>query len=190
MDKETLVNTDQAVGAWVLDALSQAKIPVTLCDWFYVPQIDEWQLIIATPLYDTKGPHEAFAKVSLALQDAGVYPEVPIRRVFVRSPKDPIVRALEDEVKTKHEGTVHILEHRLPARETYSVIFAPYVGEGSAVPSVKLENKNLLRDFLQKKLHISSSAVDQALSELTRRYSSSILNVQLTRRELKKLGLS
>src|SRR5262245_30706047 len=108
-------------------ALSRAKIPVTLIDWTYVPQLDEWQLIVATPWYDTKGPHEAFTKIGSALQKEGIYQNVPIRRVFVKSPQDPLVKALEDEIKAKTEGIIFIDDHGPQGqRRTYSVVFAPF----------------------------------------------------------------
>src|SRR5271169_1776373 len=76
MDPTVLVNTDRVIQAQVLDALDRARIPVTLCEWNYEPEHREWELIIATPRYDTKGPHLAFRAVIDALEKAGVYRKV------------------------------------------------------------------------------------------------------------------
>ena len=35
--------------------------------WAYVPQIDEWQFLIATPLVDSRGPKAAYERVLQAL---------------------------------------------------------------------------------------------------------------------------
>ncbi len=43
-----------------MEALSRRKIPVTLFDWTYIPQLEEWQIVVATPWYDSKGPLNAF----------------------------------------------------------------------------------------------------------------------------------
>jgi hypothetical protein len=69
-DKATLVKSDIDVGGLVLEALSREKIPVTLCDWMYVPQLDEWQLAKAYPSSGRKVPA------------AGI--EESVHRIFVR----------------------------------------------------------------------------------------------------------
>jgi hypothetical protein len=183
-----MVMNDLQIEGRVLAALSLAKIPITLCELNYVSGLSEWQLVIATPLYDSKGPHEANSRVVKALQDAGFYEDVPIRRLFVKSPEDPFVKALEQETKLKREGTIHILGDK--KRGSFAVIFAPFVGPGGAVPARHFSGKEKLRDFLENGLYLSRSSVDEVLSELERKGDASIFNVQLTRREVKKLGLA
>ncbi len=179
---------DLQIEGRVLAALSLAKIPITLCVPNYVPELSEWQLVIATSLYDSKGPHEANSRVVKALQDAGFYEDVPIRRLFVRSPEDPLVKALEQETKLKREGTIHIRGDK--GRNSFAVFFAPFVGPGGAVPARHFSGEGRLRGFLESDLYLSRSSVDEALSELERKGDASIFNVQLTRREAKKLGLA
>ena len=191
MDKTTLVRSDLDTEGRVLNALSLARIPTTLVDLDYVPQLDEWQLVIATPLFDGKGPREAYSRVIKALQDVGIYEDVPIRRVFLKSPTDLSVKALEAEVKVKREGAIHILAYNRPNRsKRYSVIFAPFAGPGGAVPSKQFDGADKLRAFLEEEIRISRSSVDEAFAELERKGSSSIFHVQLTRREAKRFGLA
>jgi hypothetical protein len=173
----------------VLAALSLAKIPITLCDLTYVPQLSEWQIVIGTPLYDSKGPHEANSRVVKALQEAGFYEEVPIRRLSVTSPEDPLVKALEQETKVKREGAVEIL-HIDKKRNRFAVFFAPFVGPGGAVAARYFSGGEELRAFLENDLYVSRSSVDEALAELKRNGETSIGHVQLTRKEVKKLGLA
>src|SRR5579863_8660513 len=134
MDQTLLVRNDLVAGAQVMEALSQTQIPVTLCEWNYVPQLEEWQLIIATPWYDSKGPRTTYRAVISALEKAGIYPRVPMRRVFLKSPNDPEVKRLQQEAGTQWEGFVHILRHpddgKIPE---YSLVFAPITRDG-AVP--------------------------------------------------------
>lgn len=191
MDKATLVRSDLEIEGRVLAALSLAKIPVTLSDLNYVPQLDEWQLIIATPWYDSKGPRETYSRIFKALQDVGIFEDIPTRRLFLKSPADPLVKALERDVKRQTEGSIHILGDKKPVHERgYTVIFAPYTGSGGAVPARHFVGSDKLRSFLEDDLYISRSSIDEALSELGRKGSASILNVQLTRKELKKLALT
>jgi hypothetical protein len=186
-----LVGSDLDIGGRVMLALSRSRIPVTLCDWNYVAQLDEWQLVIATPWYDSKGPREAFSKVVSALQHEGIYQDVPIRRVFVKSPEDPLVKALEQEIKVKTEGVIFIDDHGGAGhRKMYSVVFAPFAGPGGAVPARRISGAEELRDFLESHLHISRSQVEETLLELERRRNTRIANVQLTKREAKNLGLA
>lgn len=191
VDRATLVRTDLDIGGRVMAALSRAKIPVTLCDWNYVPHLDEWQLIIASSWYDSKGPREAYIRVFSALKDAGIYQEVPLLRLSLKSPRDPLVKALEREVKAEREGVVHIVDYsRQGHNRQYSVVFSPFSGHGGALPSKKVSGIERLREFLEEHLLIGKSSVDEAFGELERKGNASIFHVRLTHREAKTLGLA
>lgn len=190
MDKTTLVRSDLETRGRILNALSLAHIPVTLVEVDYITQLDEWQIFVGTPLYDTKGPAEAISRVIKALQSLGIYEDVPIRRVFVKSPSDPVIKSLESEVKAQSEGAVHIVAIHPNHDGQYSVIFAPFSGPGGAVPSRRFNNREQLRQFLEDSIGIARSSVDEALVEIKQKGSASILHVQLTRREAKRLGLA
>jgi hypothetical protein len=86
MDQITLVNKDLNAGALVMEALSRTSIPVTLCKWTYLSELEEWQLFVASPWYDSKGLMYTSRAVLNALERAGIYKQVPIRRVRVTSP--------------------------------------------------------------------------------------------------------
>jgi len=191
VDKATLVKSDLKVLGQVLLALSRAKIPITVCDWHYVSPLDEWQLIVATPLYDTKGPHEAYSKIVGALQHENIYQDVPIRRMFVKSPSDPQVKLLEREMSTGIEGTIFLDFHNGPNRKNiYSVVFAPFIGPGGAVPAKRFSDRQVLLDFLESDLHLSRSRAEEALTELHHRNHTWISSILLTKRNAKKLGLA
>lgn len=187
MDKAALVRSDLEAEGRVIEALSRAQIPITLCDWNFVPQLGEWQLVIATPWYDTKGPREVNRLIIKALIKAGVYEDAPMRRIFVKSPDDPIVKTMERELKLRTEGSIHITKH---TPHKYSVIFTPYTGPGGAVPSIQLTDDAELTDFLQNRIRISSPFVESALSQLAKAGHASIPNVQLSGKRAKRLGLA
>jgi hypothetical protein len=190
MDKTTLVKRDVEVEGLVMTALSRQGVPVTLVDWQYMPQLDEWQLVIPTPLYDKYGPRNANATVVTALQRGGVYSDVPMRRIFVKSPLDPSVRELEREVKMLTEGTLHVVNFGPVTSDDYSATYTPYTGRGGAIPARRFKSILALRSFLEDELRIRRSSVEEALSELERTRSTSIPNVRLTLRQAKKLGLA
>lgn len=190
MDKATLVKSDLEIGGRIIDALSRAKMPVTLFDWNFVPELDEWQLIVATPWYHTRGPRETYSRLIEALQNAGIYQETPIRRIIIKSPDDLLVKNLEREVKSLREGNIHIVDQSTGSQQRYSVVFAPFAGPGGAVPARHFSGREQLRGFLEDDLHIPRSTVDEALADLARKRSASLLGVQLTLRDAKRFGLA
>jgi hypothetical protein len=124
MDQATLVRDNRVLEAQVLEALDRAHVPVTLCEWNYAPQLEEWELIIATPWHDSKGPRAAYKAVIEALEKAGIYQRVPIRRVFLKSPDDPLVKLLQQEAQAPRDGFVHVLRHhRNGEGQEYSLVF-------------------------------------------------------------------
>lgn len=190
MDQETLVETDVALAGRMLDALSRSPMPVSFFDWHYVPQLEEWQLLIATPWYDSKGPRLSWSALVEALQKAKIYEQVPTRRVFVKSPHDPLVKALEQEAREERQGFLHLVRAGAAGKDcSYSVIFAPITGGGGPVPAKRLANETDLESFLTTRLGLRKSAVADSLLEVKRRGTSSIFPVQLSLRELKKAGL-
>jgi hypothetical protein len=189
MDQAVLVKSDRDIGAKVVEALSRASIPVSLLDWTYVPQLGEWQLVIASSWVDAKGPLTTYRALVDALKKAGIYEGVPMRRVFLRSPNDPLVKMLEREVKEQNEGFLHILKHHAKNSSQYSVVFAPIVGPGGAVPARRLANLEELESFLQNDLGVKRRAIRDAIEEIGRGDSSSIYPVTLTTRQMKKLEL-
>jgi hypothetical protein len=186
MDKETLVENDFEVEGAVVSALSRAQIPVTAVDWKWVSELGEWQLIVVTRLHDQDGPNAAYRQILDALSKAGWYNSFPIRRLFVKSPQDPVAQALVQELKHNVEGSVHI-NRRL--NEPYTVVFAPYLGTGGAIPSIERSSERDLRDFLAKKLDIPPYKIDSALRRLEDNGNTTILEVRQPMKKLRHLGL-
>jgi hypothetical protein len=189
MDQATLVKEDRLIEAQVLDALDRASIPVAFCEWNYVPQLEEWQLIIATPWHDSKGPRTAYRAVVDAFEKAGIYQRVPIRRLFLKSPDDSLVKLLQQEPRTRWDGFVHVLRHHGNGKaQDYSLVFTPVTREGAA-PVRRFSTLDDLKVFLTEDLHLSPSSFQGALDEMKRTGAGSIYSVSLTTRQLKQLGL-
>jgi hypothetical protein len=191
MDKTPLVNGDIEIEGTVVSALSRTKIPVSAVDWNWEPDLEESQLIVVTSLVDTRGIRETYARIFKALTVAGVYKSVPVRKLFVKSPGDPIARKLIEELKQTNEGSIHIVRNTTAnGAPRYSIVFTPYVGSGGPIPSKGVKDNAELRDFLEKRLGIDLYAVDRALAELTKRHNATIFNVGLSLRRAKKLNLA
>lgn len=189
MDQTALVKSDRIIEAQVVEALDRSRIPVTLCEWVYVPHLDEWQLVVATPWHDSRGLRTTYRLVVDALEKAGIYQRVPMRRVFLKSPGDPLVRALQD-TRTQWEGFVHILRHYGNGQpQEYSLVFTPIKHAGSA-PVRRFSDVDALKSFLTEDLHMNPSSFEAALDEMKRTGAASIYPVILTTHQVKKLGLA
>jgi hypothetical protein len=190
MDQAILVERDVDIAGRVLEALSRTQMPVSFSDWYYVPQLGEWQLVIATSWFDTKGPIAAWSAFVDALKSAGIHDEVPTRRIFLKSPNDPLVKVLEDEARERAHGFVHIgRQDSSEGQPEYSVIFAP-VSRSGCVPSKQFSKREDLEKFLTSRLQIRKSAVSDAMFEVEKKGYGSIFPVQPGLRELRKSGLA
>ena len=189
MDKTSLVD-DVEIEGQVVAALSRAEVPVTAVDWIYVPQFESSQLVVVTPLYDTKGPRESYARIFEALSRAGSYSSVPIKEIVVLSPSDPLAQELIRQLKLLTEGALHITKSVERGQLHYYIVFTPYLGKGGAIPSVKLQDDAELRSFLENRVKVFPYVVDQALGPLSQKGYASIPRVQLTLRRAKKLNLA
>lgn len=191
MDQTTLVSRDLNAGALVMEALSRTKIPITLCKWIYFAELEEWHLVIASPWYDTKGPLKTSGAVIDALERAGIYKKIPMRRVRVTSPDDPMAKALQQQVREPRDGFVHILKQAHPKNgDQYSLIFAPIAGPGGALPARRFSKLDDLKLFLAHDLHLKSSSIEDAIDEMKRTGASSVHPVSLGIRHARKLGLA
>jgi len=188
MDTTTLVMRDGAIAGPIMEALSKIAMPVTLLRWNYVNEIEEWQLVIATPWYDLKGPRATWDAAIDAFQKAGVYESLPIRRIFFMSPNDSRVKSLEEPFS---EGWLHLMRGAgSGGTEEYAVFFAPLVGSEGSIPARHFSRLEELRNFLVGTLHVRPRSADDALEELNGTRSATISPVSLTVRELKRAGLA
>lgn len=213
MATSVLVDRDLGIGRRVLSALARAHIPVTVAFWAYVPQATEWQLFIGTPLVDSKGHKSAYQQVLRTLQSEGFNGGLPWRRIFLRSPKDSVLKVLEKKSKAAsaevftlindeiggrfvedvylYSGFIHIAHLRgTVSPPVYSVMFAPYNGPGGIVPSREIKGNEDLREFLRNRVHVDQESLNSALDTMAAYGSVSIPNIQLKHGDLKRLGLA
>lgn len=204
MATTTLVDLD--IGRKIIVALAQGNIPISVAFWAYVPQIDEWQFFIATPLVDSKGPKAAYEQVLRTLHEAGMDPQFPWRRIFLRSPKDPVLRSLEKQTEIP-DGSISIAEFATIPRgapSAYYVTYDPYPGETFRALNEPVGDRFVedayvygktwiapgldgLRTLLSKFLHLSHEIVESAIQEVSAKKSASIPRVRLQPRDLRRM---
>jgi hypothetical protein len=203
-----LVNNDIEIGRRIVAALTRASIPVKVYLWAFVPQLEEWQFMVATPLVDTKGPLAAYAEVNKALRKERVFDDVPLRRIFLKSPNDPALKSLEKASRAvPHEdfrvvneqiagnlvedayvyGSAIVVESKNIPKESpsaYYVTYTPYSGPGE--PTWIVTGLDHLRPLLSM-LHVNQNVLESTIAELSTRKTASIPNVRLRSQDLKRL---
>ena len=204
MATTTLVNKDLDIGRRILGALANAGVTVNLAFWAHVPQISELQLFIATPLVDSKGPKSAYERVLRILSDAGMDPELPWRRIFLRSPNDPVLKSLEKQ--TSESGPIEIIEsENLPRgnQSAYYVTYAPDPSGTFRVLNAAVGDRFIEEAYmygttwlvtgldhlkaLLSKFHVNQDVQESAIKELSARGRALIPNVRLRVRDFKRL---
>jgi hypothetical protein len=206
MATAALVDRDLEIGRKILVTLRQANIEVSVAFWAYVSQSGDWQFFIATPLVDSEGPKSAYERVLRTLHDAGMDPQLPWRRILLRSPKDPVLRSLEKQTEIPDES-ISITEFGTIPRGTpsaYYVTYAPYPGETFRILNEPVGDRFVedayvygkmwiatdldgLRGLLLKLFRLNHDIVESTIEELSARKTTSIPNVRLRPRDLRRL---
>lgn len=206
MATAALVDRDLEIGRKILVTLRQANIEVSVAFWAYVSQSSDWQFFIATPLVDSEGPKSAYERVLRTLHDAGMDPQLPWRRILLRSPKDPVLRSLEKQTEIPDES-ISITEFGTIPRGTpsaYYVTYAPYPGETFRILNEPVGDRFVedayvygkmwiatdvdgLRGLLLKLFRLNHDIVESTIEELSARKTTSIPNVRLRPRDLRRL---
>jgi len=199
------------LGRRVIAALGRQGIAVTVGLWAFASQSEEWQLTIATPLVDELGPLAAYGKVQKALQKAGVEDEFPLRRIFLRSPKDRVLQSLQKESRALdredyrlvnasiegsfvedaylYRGFIQINQlQRKAGAPLYSVFYAH--APGGIMRDRRFEGADQLREFLRGSLNINQGIVESVLRNLDEHGDATIPNVELKHKDLKRLELA
>lgn len=100
MGKATLVDDDMEAGKALLKKLDKTKFDVKAALWFYMPDPEEWRLILASPTVDAEGPKKAYEKVQSQLQGSGQKDKLSLQNISLVSPRDNLIKLLKSAIKT------------------------------------------------------------------------------------------
>lgn len=67
--------------------------------WWYVPESEEWRLVVATPLVDEVGPLAAYGVIQAHMTAIKPPVSLTLRNISLISPKDPRVKAFKKAMK-------------------------------------------------------------------------------------------
>ncbi len=184
-----MVDKDVRIGRDIIGLLAAANLSVDDAFWAYVPQVEEWRLVLSSPIVKKLGVRNSYLKMSNALHKSPLLDEIPLRRISLFAPDDDVIERLKALEKYRYEGAIEIIRSdRKNGSAIFQVFFAPYRG-GGAVPTVQLEGRLELEGFLRDQVGINESDVQLALKELDARGSYSFEGLQVTTAKLRKLGL-
>ncbi|HXM22543.1 MAG TPA: hypothetical protein VN948_14905 [Terriglobales bacterium] len=207
------MNSDIEIGRQIVTALTRARIPVSVYLWAFVPQLQEWQFIIATPLVDSKGPLAAYGEVNRVLRKEGLFDDTPLKRVFLRSPSDRVLKSLEKESRAVPQESFRIVNEQIAGnfvedayvyggsifivkagssrpdpREYYSIIYSPRSGPRPPAPQLRKTIEEV-QQFLEEGLRMDKHTVDLQIAKL-RTGQSALIPVSLTPHQLRDLELA
>src|SRR5712691_8039320 len=94
MDTTALVENWIDEGKRLVEHLVHSHFPVDAALWLYFPEAAEWRLVVATPLYDTKGSRATYARIDTVLNGVTPPPQIAWTNITVRSPSDELIEAL------------------------------------------------------------------------------------------------
>jgi hypothetical protein len=89
MGQTTLVDQDIDNGRRLIEALDAAGFPIVVAFWFFLPEEEDWRLIIASAKEDEVGPLAAYTEIQGVLRAS--VSTLSLRRISVVSPSDPMV---------------------------------------------------------------------------------------------------
>ncbi|MCC6357413.1 MAG: hypothetical protein IT450_01605 [Phycisphaerales bacterium] len=106
MGPQALVDTEIERGRRLIQAMDERGIGVSMALWLYHEESSEYWLTIAGKFVDELGKHEAYLRIARILTETGLGEELPLRRVQVVFPDEPLVRSIRKLVKTPAKGLV------------------------------------------------------------------------------------
>lgn len=100
MAETTLVEKDVQAGAELIRALDKDGLNPVAALWYYLPESQQWMLVLASTLVDEKGTTETYRMIQKSLsrlQDAG---DMSLDNIRVVSPNDSLIKLLQTALKT------------------------------------------------------------------------------------------
>lgn len=93
MDKTALVSLDIERGREVLKALDAAKVKVAVALWAYLPEYEDWRLVVAGRRFDSPDLRDAYRRLNDSLATSGLTPN-KAPSILILSTNDLFIRAL------------------------------------------------------------------------------------------------
>jgi hypothetical protein len=93
MDKTALVSFDVERGREVVNALDDAKMKIAVALWAYLPEYEDWRLMISGRQLDSLDLRDAYRRVNDSLTSVGLTPD-KTPPILILSMNDSFIRTL------------------------------------------------------------------------------------------------
>ena len=105
MAAPALVESDMQLGKDVYSAISEDKVlkPRAIL-WLFDDDAHEWRLIISTDDAKSRGPQAAYLRVRSILKKANLLDRIPLNRIVVTTPDNPLLATIGSMIRTGDEG--------------------------------------------------------------------------------------
>ncbi len=94
-----LVRFPLEAGSRLIAELDALNFSIKAALWLYKPEMDSWELIIATPLVGKLGPLKTYEKLRSVLKGFGPQFDITLDDVTVVKPSSNLIRSLRDTVR-------------------------------------------------------------------------------------------
>jgi hypothetical protein len=99
--KEQLTGVMIDAGAELTAKLDESGLPITTALWLFVPDLNEWRLLFASPEVATKGPRDVYEKIRKVVSQLGEKASaVPLSIIGVMDADADLVRLLKVAIQT------------------------------------------------------------------------------------------
>lgn len=99
MVKEQLTDGMIEAGARLTAKLDEAGVPIVAALWLFMPEVNEWRLLFASPEVSTQGPRAVYAKVRRVVEEAGDL-RLPLSIIGVMETEADLVQFLKGAIQT------------------------------------------------------------------------------------------
>lgn len=98
--KEQLTDAMVEAGAELTKKLDEIGLHVTSALWLFMPELNEWRLLFASPEVSASGPRDVYEKIRQAINQLGEKATaVPLSVIGVLDPNDDLVRLLKGGIQ-------------------------------------------------------------------------------------------
>lgn len=106
MDKTTLVGPDLDEGRKFLELLRQSHVKVNASLWQRDEIMEQWSLVIVTPLVDELGVKGTYRRLMEVLDSAAERPRIDLLDVSVYTPKASFYKSLRHDLGKVRERAI------------------------------------------------------------------------------------
>lgn len=98
--KEQLTENMIRSGAELTSKLDEIGVSVVAALWFFVPEINEWRLLFASPAVSAQGPRTVYESIHRALEELGGDAAIPLSMIGVLDSEADLVHLLKAAIRT------------------------------------------------------------------------------------------